>query len=67
MSDLTVFEAGLRSEEGNYSKFMESPDRAKVEEYLEIMKTTKPDNFELMFYEKTYRLISTNPQIIYDT
>ena len=64
MSDLMVFEAGLRIN-GKYSKFMESPERKKVIEYLEIMKKTKPDNGELIFLQKDYRLILTTPHIIY--
>ena len=64
MSDLMVFEAGLRIN-GKYSKFMESPERKKVIEYLEIMKETKPDGGELIFLQKDYRLTSTTPQIIY--
>ena len=63
MTDLIVFEAGIRNEEGKYSKFMDSPDRKKVEDYLDIMKTTKPENFELVFLEKHYSLISTTPTI----
>lgn len=63
--DLIIFEAGMRhSAGGKYYKFMESPDKAKVEEYLEIMKGTKPDESELVFSEKTYRLIATTPHII---
>ncbi len=64
MNDLIVFEAGLRSEEGYYSKFMESPDRGRVEEYIEIMKSTKPEGAEIMFMEKCYQLVSTTPHII---
>ncbi len=64
MESLIVFEAGMRSEEGKYSKFMESPDRQKVEEYLEIMKKTRTDNFQLVFLEKTYHLICTTPHIV---
>ena len=64
METLTIFEAGMRSPEGKYSKFIESPDRNKVTEYLEIMDKCKADGFELMLYEKTYHCVSTTPHII---
>lgn len=64
MSDLTVFEAGMRNLKGNYNKFMESPDRDEVEEYLEIMKTTMPEDFELVLLEKRYVLVTTTPHIV---
>jgi hypothetical protein len=64
MDDLIVFEAGMRSDTGKYSKFMESPDRQKVEDYLKIMTTTKPDGFELVLLEKHYQLVCTTPHIV---
>ena len=65
MDSLIVFEAGMRNQEGKYFEFMESPDRKKVEDYLEIMKKTKPDNFELVFLEKNYHLVSTTPHVVH--
>ena len=65
MIDLKIFEAGMRSPAGKYVKFMDSPDREKVEEYLEIMKTTMPEDFELILLEKHYVLVSTTPHIVY--
>jgi hypothetical protein len=64
MENLTVFEAGARSPDGKYATFMESPEKSKIDDYLEIMKRTVPEDFELVFMEKTYRLISTTPNII---
>ena len=65
MSDLRVFEAGMRNPAGTYAKFMESPDREKVEEYLEIMKTTMPEDFEMILMEKQYVLVTTTPNIVW--
>ncbi len=59
LSDLIVFEAGMRNPLGKYSKFMESPNREEVDDYIEIMKTTKPEIFELVLLEKHYTLINT--------
>ena len=64
MDTLLIFEAGMRSPEGHYSKFIESPYRKKVEDYLETMKKCKPDDFVLVLYEKMYHCVSTTPHII---
>lgn len=64
MESLTVFEAGMRSEGGRYAEFISSPDRKKVEDYIEIMKETKPEGMSIVFLEKTYQLVSTTPHII---
>jgi hypothetical protein len=61
---LLIFEAGMRSPEGRYSKFIESRDRKKVEDYLETMKKCKPHDFDLVLYEKMYHCVSTTPHII---
>ena len=62
--DLIVFEVGLRNPVGKYSKFMESQDRDKVNEYIEIMRSSIDDYFEIVFLEKDYKLVSTTPLII---
>jgi hypothetical protein len=64
MDSLVIFEAGMRSPDGHYSKFTESPDRKNVEDYLETMKKCKPNDFDLVLYEKTYHCVSTTPHII---
>jgi hypothetical protein len=64
MEALTVFEAGMRNPDGKYSKFIESPDRKEVADYIETMKSCRPIDFDLVFYEKTYHLVSTIPHII---
>lgn len=64
METLIVFEAGIRNEDGQYHKFMDSPNREEVQEYLEIMKETKPEDSTLVFMEKTYKLVCTTPYIV---
>jgi hypothetical protein len=64
METLTIYEAGMRSDSGKYAEFIKSTDRAKVEEYIEIMKQTRTDGFEILFLEKTYHLVCTTPQIV---
>ena len=64
MEDLIVFEVGIRIESGEYSKFMESPNKKEVLDYLNILKETKPYSSELVFSEKRYRGISTTPVIV---
>lgn len=63
MTDLIIYEAGVRNPEGAYSEFMVSPDRDKVLEYLEIMRDVVQDGFEIVFLKKTYSLTSTTPHI----
>ena len=64
MQNLTIFEAGMRSEAGRYAEFITSPDREKVEEYIEIMKLSKPEGMTIVFLEKNYQLVSTTPHIV---
>jgi hypothetical protein len=64
MESLIIFEAGMRSPNGKYSKFIESPERSEVVEHLEIMKLCNPTDLELVMYEKTYHCVSTTPHII---
>lgn len=64
MQSLTVFEAGMRSESGRYAEFITSPDRKKVDDYIEIMKVSKPEGMTIVFLEKTYQLVSTTPHIV---
>jgi hypothetical protein len=62
--ELIIYESGVRSDDGKYSKFIESPSKSKVDDYIEIMKSTVSDSLTIVYYEKTYRCISTIPQII---
>lgn len=64
MSDLTIYEAGARSPQGTYSKFIESPKQQDVDAYLCIMKDCIPSNFELVKLEKYYELKCTTPHVI---
>ena len=65
MSDrLVVYEAGVINSNGKYSKFIESPEKKKVEDYIEIMKTSVLEGLTIVFLEKTYDLISTIPHTI---
>ena len=64
MSNLTVYEAGMRSPEGNYSKFIVSPSQKEVDDYILIMKDCTPEGFELVKLEKYYELKSTTPHLV---
>ena len=63
MESLTIFEAGTRTIDGNYTKLMESQDMSKVIKQLE-MTGQHGDHFELVLYEKTFHCVSTTPYII---
>ena len=62
--DVIIHEAGIRLESGKYCKFIESRSLCDVEEYIEIMKLTKPIDSEIVKYEKVFRCISTTPTIV---
>ena len=64
METLTIFEAGMRSPDGSYSKFIESPNRSEVARYLELMSECKAEGFQLVFYEKTYHCVSTTTHVV---
>lgn len=64
METLIIYEAGGRSEDGRYVKFIESPKREDVEECIEIMKKTQPHGTTIVFLEKTFHLVNTTPFII---
>jgi hypothetical protein len=61
MSELIIYEAGLRMVSGGYATFIESPDKSKVLNHLEIMESIQPEGSELVFIEKVYKLISQTP------
>ena len=61
---MNIFEVGTRNLDGKYTKFMESPDRDAVTDYLDIMKEVVSDNLTIIFTEKTYNLTSSTPYII---
>lgn len=62
--DIRIYEAGVRTETGRYSKFITSSVKAEVDDYINIMKDTVSDDHEIVFYEKLYRILSTVPYII---
>ncbi len=64
MTTLRVYEAGVRSPDGKYAKFIESNERASVDDYIEIMKEAVQHDFEIVFLTKDYQLVSTTPHII---
>lgn len=61
--DVILYEAGLRIDD-KYSQFIQSRNPKDVDEYIEIMLTTKPDDSEVVKLVKVYRCISTTPHII---
>ena len=63
--DVIVFTAGLRIG-GKYSEFIQSNREPDVDEYIEIMKKTKPEDSVITKMIKTYRCISTTPYVIND-
>jgi hypothetical protein len=62
--DVIIYEAGLRLDNGNYSSFIQSRKESEVDEYIDIMKTTKSENSTIVKMEKLFRCISTTPYII---
>ena len=62
--DVKIYEAGLRLDNGNYSSFMQSRNEREVDEYIDIMKTTKSENSTIVKMEKLFRCISTTPFIV---
>jgi hypothetical protein len=63
--DVTIYEAGIRIN-GEYCEFIQSKKKSDVDEYIEIMKTTKPKDGEIVKLIKVFRCISTTPHVIYD-
>ena len=64
MESLIIYEAGLRAPNGRNCKFVSSNNKQEVIDYIEIMKETKTEFFEIYFHTKTYNLVSTVPHII---
>jgi hypothetical protein len=62
MESLTIFEAGTRTIDGNYTKLIKSQDKSKVIKHLEMARQYH-DYFELVLYEKTFHCVSTTPHI----
>ena len=66
MSNLTVYEIGVRSPLGVYSKIFDSPDKQKAMEHAEIVRVCKGEGFVLVLIEKYYSLTSSTPFILDD-
>ena len=64
MDTLIIYEAGLRTEAGKYHNFISSTCINEVEDYIEIVKVSKPESMSIIFIEKTYHLVSTTPHIV---
>jgi hypothetical protein len=64
--DVMVYEAGLRVDSGVYWKFIESRTEQDVDNYITVMKKTKPEESTIVKTVKHYRCISTTPFIIGD-
>ena len=62
--DVKIYEAGLRLDNGNYARFIQSKNEAEVDEYINIMKETKSENSTIVKMEKLFRCISTTPFVI---
>lgn len=62
--DVYIYEAGLRLDNGNYSSFIQSRNEREVDEYIDIMKTTKSENSTIVKMENLFRCISTTPFIV---
>jgi hypothetical protein len=62
--DVKIYEAGLKIDNGNYSSFIQSRNEREVDEYIDIMKTTKSESSTIVKMEKLFRCISTTPFII---
>jgi ribosomal protein L12E/L44/L45/RPP1/RPP2 len=64
--DVILYEAGLRVDSVRYWKFIQSIKESDVDEYITIMKKTKPEESTIVKTVKHYRCISTTPFIIGD-
>jgi hypothetical protein len=63
--DIMVYEAGLRVD-SEYWKFIESRTEQEVDNYITVMKKTKPEVATIVKTVKHFRCISTTPFIIGD-
>ena len=61
---LTIYETGLRTQDGRYNTFKTSQIKQRIENYIKIMEKTKPDDMTIVFLEKKYALIVTIPHIV---
>ena len=64
MSDLVIFEVGMRDIDGRYTEFMKSPDRKQVDDYSDLMNDVVDECFEIVKLEKSYKLLTTTPHIV---
>jgi hypothetical protein len=63
--DVILYEAGLRVD-SDYWTSIQSRTESDVDEYITIMKKTKPEVATIVKVVKHYRCISTTPFIIGD-
>jgi len=62
--DVTIYEAGLRLDSGNYAIFIQSKKERDVDQYIDIMKKTKTENSTIIKTVKLFRCILQTPYII---
>ena len=62
---MIVYEAGVRTVNGKYATFFESPNYNDAIDYFEIMKTTIAEGFEATLCKKEYSLICTTPMYVH--
>lgn len=66
MIELVIFTAGVRTpEQGKYAEFMASPDEEAIDDYIDTMKDTVDEDWEIVKNKKYYHCISTEPTTIY--
>lgn len=63
MSDLVIYEVGVRVNDGSYATMMESPDRDEAVDYINLLRKNAQKNTEIVFITKTYKLVSTVPHL----
>lgn len=63
---MTIYEVGVRTPNGGYSTFIESPDLSVIESYLQIMKKTTATGFQCVLSKRDYELICTTPMEVHE-
>lgn len=61
---MTLYEAGIRNKDGEYTKLSNFSNRDLLETYIKTLKNIDFSNSELVILKKEYQLISTTPTVI---
>lgn len=61
---MKIYSAGIRSEIIPYKEFKQSCEKSEIDDFIEFLKDVVLNEYDIVYFEKEYALVSTTPHII---